>query len=76
MIHKAWRHDLDIELSGLHEGEFLAFLEALRAKWQAPFRLEACTMTRETAGLTIRCTLRLFSLPGTTVATSTGGQRP
>lgn len=75
MIHKAWRHDLDIELSGLHEGELLGFLEALRAKWQAPFRLEECSMTRETAGLKIKCTLCLFSLPGTTVATSTRGQR-
>lgn len=59
---KAMRHDLEIELSGIHEGEFLAFIDKLRTDWQAPFRLETCQMERDTTGVKIMCTLRLFSL--------------
>ena len=60
----ALRHDLEIELSGIHEDEFLAFLDRLRIDWQTPFRIETCQMTRETEiGMQIKCTLRLFSLP-------------
>ena len=60
----ALRHDLDIEMSGIHEGEFLTFLDTLRTDWQTPFRIETCQMTREAeAGMQIKCTLRLFSLP-------------
>lgn len=61
---KALLHDLDIELSGLHEGEFLGFIDKLQTNWQAPFRIERCQMMRESeAGMQIKCTLRLFSLP-------------
>lgn len=61
---KALRHDLNVELSGIHEGEFLAFIDTLRTDWQTPFRLETCQMKRQPeAGLQIKCTLRLFSLP-------------
>lgn len=60
----ALRHDLDIELSGIHEGEFLALLDTLRTDWQTPFRIETCQMRRDAdAGLQVKCTLRLFSLP-------------
>lgn len=60
----ALRHDLDLELSGLHEGEFLAFLDALRTDWPVPFRVEECELKRQPeAGLQIKCRLLLFSLP-------------
>jgi len=60
----ALRHDIDIELSGIHEGEFLDLLGTLRTDWQTPFRIETCQMARELeAGVQIKCTLRLFSLP-------------
>ena len=63
-LAKALRHDLDIELSALHEVEFLTFMDRLRTDWQTPFRVETCQFTREPkAGLQIKCTLRLFSLP-------------
>ena len=60
------QHDLELELSGIHEVEFLDFADRLQADWQAPYRIEACRMARagETlAGLEIKCTVRLFSLP-------------
>lgn len=61
---KALRHDLDIELSDIHDGEFLAFIDKLRTDWQVPFRIESCQMQRQgDMGMQIKCTLALFSLP-------------
>lgn len=60
------QHDIVMELSGIHDGEFLDFMGRLGANWKAPFRVEACQITRETevlTGLQIKCTLRIFSLP-------------
>lgn len=60
------QHDLELELSGIHEGEFLDFADRLQTDWQAPYRIETCRMARTgnaLAGLEIRCTVRLFSLP-------------
>lgn len=60
------RHDIVIESSGIHDGEFLDFIGRLGADWKAPFRVETCQLTREAevlAGLQIKCTLRIFSLP-------------
>ena len=64
----ALRHDLDLELSGIHEEEFLSFIGMLYTDWQTPFRIETCRMEREPeTGLKINCTLRLFSLPLATI---------
>ncbi|MDD5058551.1 MAG: hypothetical protein PHQ60_11825 [Sideroxydans sp.] len=61
---QALRHDLQIELTGIHEGEFLAFADKLAAEWLTPYRIENCDMKRaDEEGLAISCTLRLFSLP-------------
>lgn len=69
----ALRHDLDIELSAIHEGEFLSFMERLRSDWQTPFRVETCQLTRDLReGLRIKCTLRLFSMPLKTTSKPVG----
>ncbi len=61
---QALSHDLQIELTGIHEGEFLTFTDKLAAEWLTPYRIENCDMTRiEEDGLNIKCTMRLFSLP-------------
>lgn len=72
---RAMQHDLDIELSGLHEGEFQTFIDALGTDWQTPFRLEACAMKHEAPqpGLHIKCTIRLFSLPLASEGQAAGG---
>lgn len=61
-------HDLAMELSNIHEGELLDFIDKLNGSWRAPFRVETCQITREgenepITGLQIKCTLRLFSMP-------------
>ncbi len=57
------RHELSIELSDLHEEEFLSFVDKLNTSWNAPFRVNSCDMTRSSATkLEIKCALRLFSL--------------
>ena len=60
-------HDLSLELSGIHEGEFLDFMDKLGKDWRAPYRVETCQMSREVeamSGLQIKCTLQVYSLPG------------
>lgn len=58
------RHELSIELSDLHEEEFLSLIDKLRTNWNAPFRVNSCDMTRSSATkLEMKCALRLFSLP-------------
>lgn len=62
-------HDLNIELSGIHEGEMLDFMEKLNGEWRTPYRIETCQIARgeaaePIAGLKIRCTVQLYSLPG------------
>lgn len=61
-------HDLSLELSGIHEGEFLSFIDRLNTDWRAPYRVDDCQMARGTeveaiTGLQIKCTIQLFSLP-------------
>lgn len=61
-------HDLALELSGIHDGEFLDFISKLGYDWKTPYRFEACQIAREEAdapitGLQIKCTVQLYSLP-------------
>lgn len=59
-------HDLTLELSAIHDGEFLDFIDKLNQEWKAPYRLETCYIAREavaTSGLQIRCVLQIYSLP-------------
>ncbi len=67
--NKVLFHDLNVELSAIHEGEFLDFMDKLTKAWQVPYRVETCQMAREAAGepisgLQIKCTLQIYSLPG------------
>jgi len=60
------RHELALELSGIHDGEFLDFMEKLGSDWTVPYRVETCQIAREiepTTGLQIRCALQIYSLP-------------
>lgn len=60
-------HDLELELSGIHEGEFLDFIDRLNTDWRAPYRVDTCQMARDeavTTGLQIKCTVQMYSLPG------------
>lgn len=62
------RHDLSLDLSGIHEGELLDFLNKLDTDWRTPYRIETCQIAREEAsepitGLQIKCTVQLYSLP-------------
>lgn len=62
------RHDLNLELSGLHEQELIDFIDKLSKDWRAPYRIETCQIARgeasePIAGLQIKCNLELFSLP-------------
>lgn len=62
-------HDLGLELTSIHEGELLDFMEKLGTDWQAPYRVETCQIARgeasePIAGLQIKCTVQLYSLPG------------
>ena len=57
-------HDLTLELSGINDEEFLDFMASLAANWQALYLVQGCQISRESeAGLQIRCTLQLYSLP-------------
>jgi hypothetical protein len=67
-LNHIFHHDLKFELSAIHEGEFLSFMEQLRANWRAPYRVDTCQFIREdasqpVAGLKINCTVQLYSLP-------------
>jgi hypothetical protein len=62
------RHDLNIELAAIHEGELIDFIDKLSANWRVPYRVETCQIEREAAeepisGLQIKCTLQIYSLP-------------
>ena len=57
-------HDLDFELTDIHEGELIAFLNHFQSKVQGSFRVQSCHLNRPTgSGLAARCTLRFFNLP-------------
>lgn len=61
-------HDLNFELSGIHEGEFLGFMNKLGSDWHTPYRVDTCQFARGEAnepitGLQIKCTIQLYSLP-------------
>ncbi|MDO9012848.1 MAG: hypothetical protein Q7U78_13750 [Gallionella sp.] len=58
-------HDLALELSVIHDGEFLDFIAMLDTDWRTPYRVDTCQITREAeviTGLQIRCTVELYSL--------------
>lgn len=62
-------HDLGLELTGIHEGELLDLMDKLSTDWRAPYRVETCQIVRgeasePIAGLQIKCTVQLYSLPG------------
>lgn len=59
-------HDLTLELSAIHDGEFLDFMDKLNQDWKAPYRMETCYIAREaepSSGLQIRCVLQIYSIP-------------
>lgn len=59
-------HDLDFELSNIHEDELLAFLQDYEANVKGRFRINACALSARTeTGLLARCKLRFFTLPDT-----------
>jgi hypothetical protein len=69
-LNNVTHHDLALELSGIHDGEFLDFMDKLSADWKAPYRVDTCQISREAevlTGLQIRCTVQLYSLPGKAV---------
>lgn len=58
-------HDLDFAVASIHEEELLALLQNYRAQVKGRFRVNACLLSDRTeTGLTARCTLRFFTLPG------------
>lgn len=66
-LNNVLHHDLALELSAIHDGEFLDFIARLDTDWLSPYRVETCQITREAeviTGLQIRCTLQIYSLPG------------
>ncbi|MCX7156836.1 MAG: hypothetical protein NTW45_10405 [Rhodocyclales bacterium] len=57
-------HDLDFELSGIHEQELLDLLEDYRTMVRGRFRVQACHLgSAQQIGLLAQCTLRFFNLP-------------
>lgn len=57
-------HDLNFEISSIHEEELLLLLRDYQAHVKGRFRINACTLGSRTAtGLSARCTLRFFTLP-------------
>lgn len=66
-LNNVLHHDLALELSAIHDGEFLDLIARLSTDWRSPYRIETCQITREAeviTGLQIRCTVELYSLPG------------
>ncbi len=65
-------HDLEFQISDIHEGELLAFLRLYQSRVKGRFRVNECSLTEPSAaGLSVRCTLRFFTLP---VHTAKAGQ--
>jgi hypothetical protein len=65
-LNNIMHHDMNLELSGIHEGELLDFIDKLETGWLAPFRVETCQISREAdavSGLQIKCALQIYSLP-------------
>lgn len=57
-------HDLDFELTGVHEAELIAFLNNFRDQVRGRFRVQSCRLGKPASdGLTVACTLRFFNLP-------------
>lgn len=66
--NNVFHHDLNLELSGIHEGELLDFMDKLNSDWRTPYRVDTCQIARGEAsepitGLQIKCTVQLYSLP-------------
>ena len=61
------RHDMVIELMGIHEVELLNLLQDYKSHVNGQFRVESCHLSNpEPAGLGATCTLRFFTLPDVT----------
>ncbi len=57
-------HDLNFEISSIHEEELVLFLRDFQTHVKGRFRINACRLENRTAtGLSARCTLRFFTLP-------------
>ncbi len=57
-------HDLDFELTGVHEGELIAFLDNYRDQVRGRFRVQSSRLGKPASvGLTVACTLRFLNLP-------------
>ena len=67
-MNNVLHHDLNVELSAIHEGELLDFMNKINTDWAAPYRVETCQIAREAtedpvSGLQIKCILQIYSLP-------------
>lgn len=70
-------HDLRFALTGVHENQLIALVEALRAQRIGHFRVQDCLLTRryDGRGLDADCTLRWITfLPAASASTVGGGQ--
>lgn len=56
-------HDLDFELTGIHELELLDLLDDYRTRVHGRFRVQFCHLGSAQTGLLVQCTLRFFTLP-------------
>lgn len=60
----ALRHDLELTLDGVHEGDILRLLERLESEPAGRFRLQSCEfLSPGKEGFNARCVLRYFTLP-------------
>lgn len=70
-MNNVLRHDMALELSGIHEEELIDFIGKLGTDWRTPYRMETCQIARgemgePITGLQIKCTAQLYSLQGKT----------
>ena len=64
----ATMHDLEFTTSQVHESEVLDFLKRYQARVSGRYRISACNFSAAgDKGLTTRCSLRFFVMPGETL---------
>ncbi|MBU3739043.1 MAG: hypothetical protein FGM55_08835 [Rhodoferax sp.] len=64
----ATMHDLEFTTSQVHESEMLDFLKRYQARASGRYRVSACNFSSAgEKGLTARCSLRFFVVPGETL---------
>ncbi len=64
--HRAEYHDLELDLSAVHEEDLLALLRELERAPRGRFRVNACQLSDPSpAGLAAQCVLRFFALEPT-----------